>query len=201
MFVNLEKIMSKVEKSQEINTVGCNPFQPNLTPHPVVETDYHKDDDDYIIEYSEVEKVKMTGTKDTDFIINKEVVESSRINRQDYINSYRDDVGILNIIEKVRLSGDMTLFNQTGRVSLPGKEKDALGRPVEDVADFTNYQVDKIEALNAYKKGRETLADLPADLKANNSFESIAKMSDEEINKYIESKVAAILAAQKKEGE
>ena len=193
--------MSKVEKSLEINNIGCNPFQPNPTPHPVVETDYHKDEDKYIIDYSEIEKVKLTGEKDTDFIINKEVVESSRINRQDYIDSYRDDVGILNIIEKVRLSGDVTLLNQTGRVGFAGTEKDALGRPVEDVADFTNYQVDKIEALNAYKKGRESLSDLPTDLKANNSFESIAKMSDDEINKYIEKKVASILAAQKKEGE
>lgn len=193
--------MSKAEKSQEINTIGCNPFQPNPTPHPVSVTDYHKDEDKYIIDYSEIEKVKITGDKDTDFIINKEVVETSRINRQDYIDSYRDDVGILNIIEKVRLSGDITLLNQTGRTSLPGTDKDALGRPVEDVADFTNYQVDKIEALNAYKKGRETLADLPDDLKANNSFESIAKMSDDEINNYIEKKVASILAARKKEGE
>lgn len=190
--------MLKVNQS-----LGNNPF----TPIPeegkpvVIETDYHKDSDKFIIDYQEVEHVKITGDKDTDFIIDKEVREFSRTPRQEYIDSFRDDVGILNIIEKVRLSGDVTLLNQTGRVSIPGDEKDALGRNVENVADYTNYQVDKVDALEAYKKGIESARTLQkVEEFTGMSFAELAKLSDSELDgvlKSIQEKIAAQAAAGK----
>lgn len=157
-------------------------------------TDYHKDEDNYIIEYQEVEHVKLVGDNDTDFIKTVTVEECSRVNRQEYLNEQSGDVGILNILKKMALSGDESLVNETHRVSLPGLEKDALGRPVEDVVDISNYQVDKIDALNSYKKGAAVFGSLDPELKGKKSLEDVAKMSDKEIEDFISNKVKAIYA-------
>lgn len=160
-------------------------------PTPTV-TDYSKESDKYIIEYQEVEHVKMLGEKDTDFVKSLTVEEYQRKNRQDHIDSFDNEVGILNIMKKVADTGDISLYNQTKRVSLPGTDKDALGRPVEDIADYTNYVgTDRADALNAYKKGRAQFADLPDSLKGKKSFAEVAKMSDSDIDAYIESTVKA----------
>ena len=118
----------------------CNVETKNL-PKPT-ETDYHKDNDVYIIDYMEVEHVKLVGDKDTDFVKSVTIDESSRVKRQDYLDEQASDVGILNIIKKVALSGDISLFNQTNRVGLPAVEKDALGHDVEQVLDLTAYSVE-----------------------------------------------------------
>lgn len=89
----------------------CNVEKKNLPKS--TETDYHKDSDIYIIDYMEVEHVKLVGDKDTDFVKSISVEESSRVKRQDYLDEQASDVGILNIIKKVALSGDTSLFNQT----------------------------------------------------------------------------------------
>lgn len=190
--------MSKVNQS-----IGSNPFCPiRVEVRPVAsKTDYHKDSDNFIIDYAEVDHVKITGEKDTDFILDKQVHEISRTPRQDYIDSFRDDVGILNIIEKVRLSGDWTLLNQTHRVGIPSEEKDALGRPVEAIADFTQYQVDKIDALEAYKKGVASSKQLQAiEAFSGLSFQELARMSSQEVDDVVKSiydKIAAEEAAKK----
>lgn len=182
--------MSKVKLS-----TGTNPFQPIIENKPVnTVTDYNNEDSKYIIEYGQVERVVITGKKDTDFVIKKDVKELSRVNRADYINSYDGDVGIMNILQKVRLSGDMSLLNQTGRVPLPSVEKDVEGHLLEPVVDITNYQVDRIDALESYKAGRSQLKELPEDLVKGKSFEAVAKMSDKEIIDYLDGVKAAILA-------
>lgn len=171
-------------KTEVKSTIGCNPFQPLAKEvKPVAcETDYHKEDDLYIREFSEISRVKMTGKTDKDFVLIKDVVVTSKVKRQDYIDSYRDDVGILNILEKVRLSGDVALLDQTHRISNPGVEKDALGRPVEDVAYFAPYQVDKVDALESYKKGVNSSKVLGSVEEFDGlSFKDIAKMSDQEV--------------------
>lgn len=155
-------------------------------------TDYCKESDKYIIDYQEVEHVKMLSDKDTDFVKSKSVDEFDRTDRQKYIDSFDNEVGILNIMKKVALTGDVSLLNQTKRVSLPGTDKDALGRPVEDIADYTNYMgTDRADALNAYKKGRAQFDNLPDSLKGKKSFAEVAKMSDSDIDAYIESSVKA----------
>lgn len=164
-----------------------NPFQPipkEKKPNVVV-TDYNKDSDKYVIEYGEVERVKITGKKDTDFVIKKDVVEINRTLRQEILDSNADDVGILNILEKVRTSGDGTLLNQTHRVPMAGAEKDALGHNVEPVVDVTKYQVDQVAALESYKVGAAAFESLDPDLKKKLNFEQVANLSDQEIDAYI----------------
>lgn len=158
-------------------------------------TDYHKDEDLYIIDYAEVKHVKIIGEKDTDFIENVVVEEIGRTNRQDYYDEQSGDVGILNILRKVAFSGDESLLNQTHRLSNPGSEKDALGRPVEDIVDLTDYSgVDRVQALNKFKEGAAVYQDLDPALKGNKSFEEVAKMSDDEIHQYIKDSVDSYLA-------
>lgn len=183
--------------------MSSHPFQP-IAPKDAptcTKTDYHKESDKYIITYDVVQKVKMTGEKDTDFIIDEEVVEVSRINRQEFLNEEAQDMGIMNILEKVRSSGDETLFNQTHRVSMPGVEKDALGREVEDIVDVTRYQKDTVASLEGYKKGVAAYKDLDPSLKGKKSLEEVAKMSDKDIDAYIQAKVDSIIAARYKSAE
>lgn len=159
------------------------------------QTDYSKDQDKYIIDYQEVEHVKMIGDKDTEFVKTLSVEECSRSNRQEYISSFDNEVGILNIMKKVALTGDASLLNQTKRVSLPGTDKDALGRQVEDVADYSQFVgVDRAEALNSFKQGRAVFASLPDSLKGDKSFEEVAKMSDADVDAYIKAQVDAYKA-------
>lgn len=176
------------------------PIAPKDAPK-VVERDLHTDVDKYIIEYGVKQRVKMLSDNDDDFVIVDEVVELSRTDRQKYLDSQSSDVGILNIIKKVQLSGDVTLLNQTGRVPVACHEKDSLGRDLEDVVDISNYQVDKIEAFESIKKGTSEISDLPDDLKKGLSFEGIAKMSDDDINLYFSKLAAAAIAAKKGDNE
>lgn len=172
-----------------IDSWGCDHSK---LPTPAV-TDYHKDDDVYVIEYQEVRHIKVLGDDDTDFIESTSVEEFSRVNRQDLLNEQSGDVGILNIMKKMALSGDTSLLNQTHRTSFPGIEKDALGRPVEDVVDLTRYSnIDKIDALNGFKKGAEVFQNLDEDLKGKKTLEEVAKLSDAEINEYLKSKIDSI---------
>ena len=160
-------------------------------------------DDKDIVEYGVVQKVKKLGEKDTDFVIEEEVVETNRYNRQEYINSFRNDVGILNIIEKVRLSGDTTLLNQNPRVPLgPSGKKDSLGRDLEPVVDVIGYQVDRIDALESVKKTRQAGTNgLPSDLIKGLSFDGVAHLSDAEIDTYFADLAAKAKAAKAKEKE
>lgn len=162
-----------------------NPFAPLKDKPKATVTNYHTDQDDYIITYDVIQKVKITGEKDTDFILKEEVVEVDRVNRQEYYDSMANEVGILNIIEKVRLSGDATLLNQTGRVAILSDEKDALGRSVEKIVDVTKYQVDQIDALEQYKKGAIAFDSLDPELKKKMSLEEVAKMSDSDIDAFL----------------
>lgn len=188
-----------------------NPFQP-LDPKTApkhTETDYHKVGDKYIITYQEVDSVKIISDKESvstkdeiekDFIVMKKVKEVDRVDRQQYLDSQAADVGILNIIEKVRLSNDMSLLNQTGRVPMSGAEKDALGHDVEPVVNVTKYQVDRITALESYKTGAKAFTDLDPELKKKMSLEQVAKMSDAEIDAFLANRAEA-LTPKKTEGE
>lgn len=170
-----------------------NPYQAldkKKAPVSVVTT-FDSDDDKYIIEYDIKERVVMLSDKDDDFVIKKEVVEVSRTDRQEFLNSQADDVGIMNIIKKVALSGDQSLLNQTGRVANPVVGKTDDGRDLEAIVDVTNYQVDKIDAFESIKKGSSTFKDLDSDLKKNLNLEGVAKLSDEEIVAYVRSRAAS----------
>lgn len=159
-------------------------------------TDYNKDSDKFIIEYQEIDVVKKTGEKETDFVVEKKVIESSRINRQEYINSFKDDVGIMNILEKVRMTGDATLLDQTKRSPVPS-EKTGRGN-LEEIVDISNIPNSFIEADAAITKGHDLFKDIPAELKGKLSFEDFVVKSPEIYDKYV---AALKESAAKKESE
>lgn len=163
---------------------GINPFVRPTSGLPVASVTKDTEDDSYIIERAVVDKVVKTGEGDTDFVIKKELKEISRVNRAEYINSHREDVGILNIIKKVQLTGDATLLNQ---------------RSVDiGFADITNLPQDKIDAYKAVEEGVQQFDDLPEDIKKKMSFKQFAEQNDKEFDALINAKVQKVLDEQKK---
>lgn len=127
-----------------------------------------KDDND-IVTYERRNKVLKVGEGEDDYVIKEVVVEVSRVNRQKWIAKDAPDVGIMNILEKVRRSGDATLFNQTHAVH------------TGDVQDFVDVPEDIGEALRSVAKGASSFEVLKA-IFGDVSFDKLAAMSTEDIN-------------------
>lgn len=148
-------------------------------------TDYSQDKD--IVEYQEEEYVEKTGEGDKDFVVKTRVVESSRINRQKYIESFSDEVGIHNILRKVQATGDESLLKQ--RADAP-------------FIDATQFQTSRSDLVNSVDKGIKAFDNLPSDIKKKMSMEEfVNSFGQKEFDAYIEERMAAINAAKKKEGE
>ena len=156
----------------------------NNKPVPT-KTDYSKDKD--IVEYEEQEYVEKTGEGDTDFVVKKRIIEKSRVNRQEFVNSFSDDVGIHNILKKVKLTGDDTLLKQ---------------RPDAPYFDATQFQTSRSDLVNAVNNGVKAFDELPDDVKKKMSMETFVNtFSQKDFDALVQAKVDAIMAAKKKEGE
>ena len=148
-------------------------------------TDYTKGKD--IVEYEEQEFVVKTGEGDTDYVVKKRIVEKSRINRQAYINSFSDEVGIHNILKKVQLTGDETLLKQ--RADAP-------------FIDATQFQTSRSDLVNSVNKGVQNFDNLPDEIKKKMSMEDfVNSFGQKEFDDFIQDKVNAILAAKKEKGD
>lgn len=152
------------------------------------------DDDKYIIGRELKDCVVKTGDKDVDFVLDKKVVEISRVDRQEYIESFADDVGILNIMKKVALTGDTSLLNQRSRV--PGEvDEDGLEK-VNDITGLNDPEAIRTDLSKADKM----LNMLPEDLR-----NALACMSDDELKAFVEGKISEAKASaadnDKKDGE
>lgn len=148
-------------------------------------TNYAVDED--IVEYVEEQYVEKTGEGDKDFVVKKRVVESSRINRQDYVGSFADEVGIKNILKKVQATGDETLLKQ---------------RPDGAFIDVTQFPDNRSGMYDAVKNGVQAFDNLPDDIKKKMSMEDfVNNFGQKEFDSYIQAKVDAIIAAKAKEGE
>ena len=148
-------------------------------------TDYTKGKD--IVEYEEQEYVEKIGEGDTDFIVKKRVIEKSRVNRQEYISSFSDEVGIHNILKKVQMTGDETLLKQ--RADAP-------------YFDATQFQTSRSDLVNAVNKGVQAFDDLPDDVKKKMSMETFVNtFGQKDFDALVQAKVDAILAAKEKKGE
>lgn len=160
------------EQKKMPDALDCiNPFHRPSKGLPEPYQTKGRDDDKYIIERAVVDKVVKTGEKDTDYILKPELVEISRKNRADFINSFREDVGILNIVKKVQLTGDATLLNQ---------------RQVEiGYADITDLPKDKIEAMQAVQAGVDAFDELPDEIKKKMSFKQFAEQNKDEYDALI----------------
>lgn len=146
--------------------------------YPVVETKPGKDDDD-IVEYAWRKRAVSSGSDDEDAVIEEYVKEVSRVNRQAYIAIDADQVGVMNILEKVRRSNDFSLLNQTG-ADIP-----------EDLQDYTKAPQSLGEALKALEKGASSFEGLKA-IFGDISFADLANMNEsqiaEKLQQYVDSK-------------
>lgn len=182
--------MSKeINFSKSVNTL-FNPCIPQNYLPPVADCVFDDSDDaKYIISHELKDKVVKTGDGEDDFVIEQKFVETSRVNRQEYIDSFKDDVGVLNILRKVELTGDITLLNERVRASVPvdedGKEK------VVDVSGITDPEA----VRNGLKNVSDVLAKMPTDLK-----EAILNLQGEELDEFLKNYGAAP-EADKKDGD
>ena len=140
-----------------------------------------------IVEYQRSQRL-IKAESETDFLVEETVVESSRVNRKDYIESFRDDVGIANIIKKVAMTGDLSLFNQRQRDVLPhdesGKEIVQDLRPLQEGEETLAAMGDRM---------RTVFAAMPKELTKGMSLEDfLTKTTQADIDAF----VAALKAAE-----
>lgn len=150
---------------------------------------FDKEEDRDIVDYYEKDVITKTGEGEDDYKVTKKVVEYSRVNRDKYIQSFSDEVGIKNILKKVALGGvDVEQFK-----AKPGEV---------DLTKFPNG-VTEAEQLLAHRQ--EIWDSLPDDLKAKMTYKEFVE--DESvigtIKDYYEKLIALkkVEAAKKKEGE
>lgn len=140
-----------------------------------------------IIDYEEYDSLKITGKGEEDFIVSKKIREISRKDRKAYIQSFSSDVGILNIIRKIKETGsDFPVAVHT-----------------DELKDLSKIPDNFDEAAEAIKAGDTAWHDLPDSLKKGRSREDfINSISQDEIKSYIDKIVSEHLKdSQKKEGE
>lgn len=105
--------------------------------------------------------------------VQEEYVESRRYDRQEYINSFRGDVGILNIVAKVGLEG--------ARVQCAWKGSDEL-------VDVSNMPSNIDDAYNTVRDAHKLYASLPDSLKGKMTYEEFIKEFDQKkFDEYIAS--------------
>lgn len=124
-----------------------------------------------IVTYDVRDVVIKTGDSKHDFVVEKEVYECERKNRDAFIQSFSQDVGIENIIKKIQISGDNSLKLQC--------------KPL--YGDFRNLPENNQEFDEAMAKGKEAAKSLGIE------------MSEEAIKAYID-KVIAGKKAKEAEG-
>ena len=139
--------------------------------------------DNDIVEHLIVKKGVPIGDEGEVSVV-EEYIETKRYNRQDYINSFRDDVGILNILKKVNAG---LLNPATIACSFD------TNAPINDI---TNVPTDVGDALNLVDEAHKLYATLPAALRAGLDFNTFCKTFDQ-------AKFDAYMASQKpkEEGE
>lgn len=132
--------------------------------------------DDMIVETLIVKKGVPVG-EDGTVTIQEEVIEAKKYNRQEFINSFRDDVGVLNILKKVNAG---LLNPATLAASFD------LKAPINDISDIPT---DIGDALNLVDEAHKLYAKLPADLKAGMDFNTFCNSFDQaKFDAYIASK-------------
>lgn len=130
--------------------------------------------DSDIVEYDIVEKVVKLGDDPHDFVLDHDCVEVSRMNRQEYINSFRNDVGVLNIMKKVAISGE----NPFG-VSLG-----------DDVIDLDPMQLSTEDAIKAMSQGVQAYSGLDPELKKSSIDEFMSTVDAGALNEWLQKKMA-----------
>lgn len=185
----MSKQISENKFTSSVNLL-FNPCIPQKYLGPQADCIFDDSDDaKYLISRELKDKVVKTGDGEDDYVIEPKLVETERVERQAYIESFKDDVGILNILKKVELSGDFSLLNERVRSEVPvyedGKEK------VVDVSGITDPEA----VRNGLKNVSDVLNKMPADLK-----EAILNLQGEELDEFLKN-YGAVPVTDKKDGE
>lgn len=153
---------------------------------------FDKPEDIDIIEYYDKDVVVKTGEGEDDYKIEKKLVEYNRVNRDKYIQSFSDEVGITNILKKVALGGvDVEQFK-----AKPG---------FVDMTQFPQGYGDAEKMLVDQRK--EIWDSLPDELRTKMNYsdfvkdDSVVGIIQDYYDKLIAAKKAEAAAAQVKEGE
>lgn len=140
----------------------------------IVDTSDHTDDD--IVEHLIVKKGVPIGDEGEVTIV-EEYVETKRYNRQKYINSFRDEVGIVNLLKKVN-AGLLNPGVLAANFDMEGKK----------VIDISQVPTDVGDAVAMVDQAHILFASLPAELKAGMDFNTFCKTFDQaKYNAYVES--------------
>lgn len=129
------------------------------------------------------DQIKVIDEKTGDYVVDQVPVITARIDTQDYIQSFADEVGIENILKRFELTGDPNLLNQIQR---PSVSIDVDGKEI--IQDYSNLPSDEEQALKLAEKARAEFANLPPELVKNRSFNEFAETcTKEELIQYIQS--------------
>lgn len=143
------------------------------TDKKIEKVDWSDHTDDDIVEHLIINKAVPIGD-DGEVSVQEEYIESKRYNRQAYINSFRNDVGILNILKKV----EQGLINPL-----------ILQARAEQCLDISNMPNDPGDAMKMVDDARKTFAKLPEDLRGKMDYETFCKeFTQTMFDAYIESK-------------
>lgn len=129
--------------------------------------------------FKTIDVVVKTGEGEEDFIVQPKVILTDECDLQEYVNSFADDIGILNTLEKIKITGDTSLLRKKGIY-----------------ADVSAYD-GSIESVKAVSDGiaQSLVASDPA--LAGLSIEELAK----QIGDYLKSQAAEEVKEEVKDGE
>ena len=136
----------------------------------------------------EIEKCIKTGEGEEDFVIVTELRIDKKVNHQDYLNQFADDVGILNVLKRVIKTGDASLFNERNETQA-------------GYMDLTNMPGDIIAASEMINKANAAYEQLPDDLKKKLSKEDLIKINNLELYNNIVAYVDNLNKVKEKEGD
>lgn len=142
----------------------------------IIDTSDHTDDD--IVEHLIIKKGVPIGD-DGEVSVVEEYVETRRYNRQAFINSFREEVGIVNLLKKVNAG----LLN-------PGVLAASFDMTGKKILDISEVPTDVGDAMALVDQAHVLYASLPADLKAGMDFNTFCKTFDQKkFDAYIKSKM------------
>lgn len=141
-----------------------------------------------IVNFYNKDVVKKIGEGEDDFIIEQKVTEYDRCDRQDYINSFKGDVGVKNQIAKAIREGESPSYVMTEKFKSQQKGLVDMIKIEDALADPDGFA----------KQIKESYDKLPKELKEKKSAREISEMSVKDISAYIDSAVEKYFKAREK---
>lgn len=148
--------------------------QPRKAKFSMVYPDYAKEKD--IVEFQIIDVIKSTGEGETDFIIEKKLVESSRVDRQKFLEEQSKGHSIYQIIDKIILTGDYGLLGKQADSGIYG--------------DFSKLPQDRADAYANHMAVIDALSKLDPTLVGEDLFKFLKEVTPEDIAKFYAAKDA-----------